>query len=131
MIFLLLKVGGLDHLPEHILNEWALEPSLIWQDGDISPNGEPYTDTGFNLTLPNHQSWVDAVAFLEGYLEDKSDMFHQLISFGADMELHVGTAIEPGETVSPAMEFPRYLLEELVMREISLSVIAFDGEDKG
>lgn len=130
MIFQLLKIAGLEHLPEHILNDWALEPSLIWQAGDQSPSGEPYGDTGFNLTFPNHESWQDALVYLQDFLEDKAEMFHELIGLGADMELHVGTSIPAGESVSPPVEFPRYLLEELVMREISVSVIAFTGEDR-
>lgn len=130
MIFMLLKIAGLDHLPAPLLSNWALEPSLIWQEGDMSPNGEHYTDAGFNLTMPNHDAWQDALVYLQEFMEDKSEMFHELIGMGADMELHVGTDIPQGETVSPPLEFPRYLLEELVMREISLSVIAFTGEDK-
>ena len=130
MIFLLLKIAGLENLPEHVLNDWSLEPSLIWQAGDESPTGEPYGDTGFNVTMPNHESWQDAIVYLQEYLDDKTEMFHELIGLGADMELHVGTAIPVGETVTPPLEFPRYLMEELVMREISLSVIAFTGEEK-
>ena len=130
MIFLLLKIAGLEHLPEHVLSNYALEPSLIWQAGDESPTGEPYGDTGFNLTFPNHESWQDALVYLQDFLEDKSEMFHELIGLGAEMDLHIGTAIPAGETVSPPVEIPRYLMEELVMREISLSVIAFTGEEK-
>lgn len=131
MNFMLLKIGGLENLPEHVLNEWSLEPSLIWQEGDQSPSGEPYSDTGFNLTFPDHEAWQDSLVHLQDFLEDKAEMFQELISLGADMELHVGVSIPAGETVTPPVEFPRYLLEELVMREIGLSVIAFVHEDKG
>jgi len=130
MIFMLLKVAGLDHLPEHVLNDWALEPSQIWQAGDESPSGEPYADTGFNLTLPNHESWVDALVHLEGFLEDKTEMFHELIGIGAEMQLHVGVSILTGDTVSPPLEFSRPLLADLVSREINLSILVFEPEEK-
>lgn len=128
---MLLKVGGLEHLPEHVLNDWALEPSLIWQQGDESRSGEAHADSGFNLTFPDQEAWQDAIVFLQDFLEDKSEMFHELIGIGAEMELHVGASIPAGETVTPPLEFPRYLMQELVEREISLSLIAFTGEDQG
>ena len=128
MIFLLFKVSGLDHLPEHVFNDWALEPSLLWHAGDASPSGEVHDDAGFNLTLPNHECWADALDYLEGFLEDRTELFHELIGLGASMELHAGMALAEGETVSAPMGFSRSLLAGLVEREIELSVIAFAGE---
>jgi hypothetical protein len=131
MFFLLIKVAGLAHLPEHVFNDWALEPSLVWHEGDESPTGEPHRDAGFNLTLPNHQAWGDAQEYLEEYLEDKAELFHELISLGAVMELHAGMALDGAETVSAPMAFPRSLMASLVDKEIGLSVIAFTGDGSG
>ena len=130
MIFLLLKVDGLEYVPEHILNDWALEPSRLWQAGDVSPTtGQPHEDAGFNLTLPNHESWPDALAFLADFLDTKTEMFHELISMGATMELHVGVSVDADEAAQP-LEIPRGFMADLLEREIDLSVLAFLAEEK-
>ena len=131
MIFMLLKTGGLDYIPENVLNDWGLEPSRSWQAGEEGPAGTPYPDCGFNLTLPNHESAADAIAWLEDYLEDRPEMFHELLSLGAVMELHVGTSLAADETVAQPLTFPRSVLAALTACEVELSVIAFrsDGEN--
>ena len=131
MIFLLLKVAGLKYVPEHILNDWALEPSRLWNTGEVSPaTGEPHEDAGFNLTLPNHETWPDALAYLADFLDTKTEMFHELISLGATMELHVGISVDADEAAQP-LDIPRGFMADLLEREIDLSVLAFPAEEKG
>ena len=131
MIFLLLKVAGLEYVPEHILNDWALEPSRLWQVGEVSPaTGQPHEDAGFNITLPNHEAWPDALAYLADFLDTKTEMFHELISLGANCELHVGVSVDGDDTVAQPLEFPRGFMADLLEREIDLSVLAFPAEDK-
>jgi hypothetical protein len=127
MIFLLLKVGGLEYVPEHILNDWALEPSRLWQVGEVSPTtGQPHEDAGFNLTLPNHEAWPDALAYLRDLLDTRTEMFHELISMGATMELHVGVSVDADEAAQP-LEIPRGFMADLLEREIDLNLLAFQS----
>jgi hypothetical protein len=128
MIFLLLKVAGLEYVPEHVLNDWALEPSRLWQVGEMSPTpGQPHDDAGFNITLPNHEAWPDALAFLADFLDTKTEMFHELISLGATMELHVGVSVDADEAAQP-LEISRGFMADLMEREIDLSVLAFAAD---
>ena len=128
MIFLLLKVAGLEYVPEHVLNDWALEPSRLWQVGEVSStSGQPHDDAGFNITLPNHEAWPDALAFLADFLDTKTEMFHELISLGATMELHVGMSVDADEAAQP-LEISRGFMADLIEREIDLSVLAFAAD---
>ncbi len=128
MIFLLLKVAGLEYVPEHVLNDWALEPSRLWQVGEVSStSGQPHEDAGFNITLPNHEAWPDALAFLADFLDTKTEMFHELISLGATMELHVGMSVDADEAAQP-LEISRGFMADLMEREIDLSVLAFAAD---
>ena len=128
MIFLLLKVAGLEYVPEHVLNDWALEPSRLWQVGEVSStSGQPHDDAGFNITLPNHEAWPDALAFLADFLDTKTEMFHELISLGATMELHVGMSVDADEAAQP-LEISRGFMADLMEREIDLSVLAFAAD---
>ena len=128
MIFLLLKVAGLEYVPEHVLNDWALEPSRLWQVGEVSStSGQPHDDAGFNITLPNHEAWPDALAFLADFLDTKTEMFHELISLGATMELHVGVSVDADEAAQP-LEISRGFMADLMEREIDLSVLAFAAD---
>jgi len=128
MIFLLLKVAGLEYVPEHVLNDWALEPSRLWQVGEVSStSGQPHEDAGFNITLPNHEAWPDALAFLADFLDTKTEMFHELISLGATMELHVGVSVDADEAAQP-LEISRGFMADLMEREIDLSVLAFAAD---
>lgn len=130
MIFLLLKVAGLEYVPEHILNDWSLEPSRLWSTGEASPaTGKPHEDAGFNITLPNHETWPDALAYLANFLDTKTEMFHELISLGAATELHVGVSVDADEAAQP-LEISRGFMADLLEREIDLSVIAFPEEEK-
>ncbi len=125
MNFLLLKVSALEYLPEQVLNDWSLEPSRVWQIGSPAPSGQPHEDAGFNLTLPDHEDWEDALSCLSDFLDTKTEMFHELISLGAALELHVGVSLTSQDEGARQLAFPRGLLADLVDREIDLSVIAF------
>lgn len=128
MIYMLLKVGNLPYIPENVLNDWALEPSRLWQRGEATPEGTEHDDCGFNLTLPNHAAWDDAAEFLDDFFTDKAEMFQELIGLGAVMELNVGLSLDKGETLSAPLQFHRALLAALVAGEVQLNVIAFNEE---
>lgn len=128
MIYMLLKVASLDYIPEHLLNDWSLEPSRLWQAGDASPEGPPYPDCGFNLTLPDHAVWATAEEFLDDFLADRFEMFQELIGLGARMELTIGVSLEQGESLSTPLQFERALLAALAQNELQLNVVAFREE---
>ena len=54
-------------------------------------------------------------------------MFHELISLGATMELHVGMSVDADEAAQP-LEISRGFMADLMEREIDLSVLAFAAD---
>jgi hypothetical protein len=126
MIFSFFRISGFDHAPDQLLHQWALEPSHVWDSGDISPRGQMYGDAGFTLPLPDAESWVQALPDLIDFIESKDGLFQELMDLGAQVELNIGMTV--GVDAS-SLEFPKSLIADLGLHGIGVNLTAFPATE--
>lgn len=132
MIFLVFKVSGFPHSTEQFIHEWALEPSHVWDEGNISPRGMHYKDSGFVLPLSNAESGSQAQALLVDFIESKGELFQTLLDLDAKVDLSIGVTLgeEGSAAPAPALEFPQSLLAEMGACGINMTITFFPATDE-
>jgi hypothetical protein len=130
MIFHFFRISGFKHSPEHFIHEWALEPSGVWAEGELSPRGRPYKDSGFAIALPDADSWPEALPHLMDFIESRRDLFAALRDMNADVNLSIGVTVGSNESFAPSLDFSNQLLTEIAACDINLTITGYPTSDE-
>ena len=130
MIFTVLRVQGSDFAVDTFLNGRRLDVSAVWHKGQPSRRGSNHDDSGFNVSLPDAESWVAALTSVREFLESERELFDDLRSFGVRAILDIGVTVGKDRSYAPSIEIPNDVLSNLVALGVGLNVSAYPTSDE-
>jgi len=90
MIFTVLRVSGSNFPVDAFLVGRHLELALVWHRGEPSRTGRHET-SGFNLALPDVDSWKVALPAIRAFLNTNGQLFEDLRKSEAEAVLDIGS----------------------------------------
>jgi hypothetical protein len=130
MVFSTLRVQGTDFPVDSFLRGRSLEVSAVWHKGEPRRAGRTHEDSGFNLHLPDAESWIAALPTVQAFLESERQTFDSLRSLGVEAVLDIGVTVGEEKSYAPSIEFPRDFLAQLVALGMKLNVSAYPTSEQ-
>jgi hypothetical protein len=130
MVFVVIRVSGADFAVDGFLAERDLAINSVWHKGETSLRGRLLDESGFNLALPDAESWVEALPLVHSFLQSERDLFRDLSELNVEMELDIGVTVGEEKSFAPSLQFPIDFLAELISCGIYLNVSAYPTSDE-
>lgn len=130
MVFIVIRVSGPEFPVDEFLRSRDLEVDAIWRKGEISRKGRPLDESGFNLSLPDFDSWVQALPLVHSFLLNQKELFRELVSLNLSMVMDIGVTVGEEKSFAPSLEFPVKFLSDLASYGVILNVSAYPTSDE-
>lgn len=129
MVFLVMRISGTNFCVDQFLHGRKLDVTAIWRQGEMSKRGKVFDDSGFNLSLPDFDSWKQALPFVQSFFQVQAQLFHELSDMNLRAALDIGVTVGDEESFAPSLEFPVEFLAALASLGIVLNVSAYPTSD--
>jgi hypothetical protein len=130
MVFTTLRVRGADFPVDAFLRERRLQVSAVWRKGEPMRGGHVFEDSGFNISLPDAESWAMALPAVRAFLESERTLLEHLHALALQSVLDVGVSVGEERSYAPSLEFPHDVLAQLAAHGVSLCVSAYPTSDE-
>lgn len=130
MVFIVIRISGNDFAVDDFLESRNLEVDAVWRKGDVTFRGRVMDDSGFNLSLPDAESWVQALPSVHSFLRAERELFRELLGQNVKMELDIGVTVGEEKSFAPSLQFPADFLTDLVSAGVTLNVSAYPTSDE-
>ena len=129
MIFTLLRVSGLNWQPTEMVARFQIRDASVWRAGDARRRGN-YKDSGFSLSLPEHESWASAKTAIRDLLCAQKHALDAAAVLDLSVELSIGVTVGEENSYAPTLDFEPELLAALHAARVALSVTAYPTSDE-
>src|SRR5688572_31628015 len=129
MVFTVLRASGSDFEVDRFLSDQQLDACSVWRKGEPRRSGSTHADSGFNLALPQADSWVTALSYLRDFIKVHAGLLKDLQSLGVGAELDIGIAVGEERSYAPSITVPNDVLTELSALGLTLMVSAYPTSD--
>ncbi len=130
MVFIVFRISGQGFAVDQFLRSHDVEVSAIWRAGEASRTGQLIEDSGFNLSLPDFDSWAQALPFVHSFLREQKELFRELAERKLSMELDIGVTVGEEKSFAPSLAFPIEFLSDLTSYGVMLTVSAYPASDE-
>jgi hypothetical protein len=122
------RVASADLDVDTIIEQFSLQPSLVWRRGEPRRKSGTHATSGFNLSLGDAETAAEAVTIAREFVASAADLISALAAQDATVEIDFGMMVGVEGSFAPSIRLDRSVLTLFAAAGVDVLISAYPTE---